>query len=271
MTSSAPPDTLRPTRLKTTFLEKVWGSTALEPWFPKPANKIGEVWFTAEQQLPVLVKFLFTSDKLSVQVHPDGAQGKTEMWHILRAEPGSRIALGFREPISREHLREAARSGEIERLLRWFPVAAGETYFTPGRTVHAIGGGIALCEIQQYSDVTYRLYDYGRPRELHLDQAVAISDLGDHPGASQARALPGGRKGLVRCEYFETELIEMAGPMRATEIEGSGLLILIEGSGNLAGEAFQMGEVWQMPAGTWRLDVNAGPVRALRVIVPVAR
>jgi len=271
MTRSASPDMPRPTRLKTTFLEKVWGSTALEPWFPKPANKIGEVWFTAEQQLPVLVKFLFTSDKLSVQVHPDGAQGKTEMWHILRAEPGSRIALGFREPVSRERLREAARSGEIERLLHWFPVEAGETYFTPARTVHAIGGGIALCEIQQYSDVTYRLYDYGRPRELHLDQAVAIADLGDHPGASQARALPGGWKGLVSCEYFETELLQMAKPMGTIEIEGSGLLIFIEGSGELAGEAFQMGEVWQMPVRAWPLDVNAAPVRALRVIVPVER
>ena len=270
MTRSEPRHTPRPTRLKTTFLEKIWGSTFLEPWFPNPANKIGEVWFTAEQQLPVLVKFLFTSDKLSVQVHPDGPRGKTEMWHILRAEPRARIALGFREPVSRERLREAAASGEIERLLHWFPVSAGETYFTPARTVHAIGGGIALCEIQQYSDVTYRLYDYGRPRELHLDQGVAISDLGDHPGATQARALPRGRKGLVCCEYFETELIEMAGRLRTMEIEGSGLLIFIEGSGNLAGEAVQMGEVWQLPAGAWPLDVNAAPVRALRVIAPVA-
>jgi len=260
----------RPARLKATFLERVWGSTALEPWFPKPTSKIGEVWFTAEEQLPVLVKFLFTSDKLSVQVHPDGPQGKTEMWHILRAEPGSRIALGFREPVSRERLREAAASGEIERLLHWFPVSAGETYFTPARTVHAIGGGIALCEIQQYSDVTYRLYDYGRPRELHLDQAVAISDLGDHPGASHAKTLPGGRKVLVSCAYFETELLELAGPADSIEIEGSRLLIFIEGSGCLAGQTFQMGEVWLMPAGTWPLDVNAAPVRALQVSVPVA-
>jgi mannose-6-phosphate isomerase len=270
MTKSALPDTPRPTRLKATFLEKVWGSTALEPWFPKPENKIGEVWFAAEQQLPVLVKFLFTSDKLSVQVHPDGPRGKTEMWHILRAEPGARIALGFREQVSRERLREAARTGEIERLLHWFPVSAGETYFTPGRTVHAIGGGIALCEIQQFSDVTYRLYDYGRPRELHLDQAVAISDLGDHPGAAQAVALPGGRKSLVRCDYFETQLLELAAPSQSIEIEGSALLIFIEGSGKLAGEAFQMGEVWQLPAGTWPLYVHSAPVRVLRVIAPGA-
>src|SRR5690242_13266024 len=234
MTKSALPGTPRPTRLKTTFFEKIWGSTALAPWFPNPKNKIGEIWFTAEQPLPVLVKFLFTSDKLSVQVHPDGPQGKTEMWHILRAEPGAKIALGFREPVSRERLREAARSGEIERLLHWFPVSAGETYFTPARTVHAIGGDIALCEIQQFSDVTYRLYDYGRPRELHLDQAVAISDLGDHPGVSQPRALPGGRKSLVCCEYFLTEMIELAMLAGPVDIEGPALLIFILGSGRLA-------------------------------------
>ena len=270
MTELAHPHTPHPARLKATFLEKVWGSTELEPWFRKPENKIGEVWFTAEQQLPVLVKFLFTSDKLSVQVHPDGPQGKTEMWHILRAEAGARIALGFREPVSRERLREAARSGEIERLLHWFPVSAGETYFTPARTVHAIGGGIALCEIQQFSDVTYRLYDYGRPRELHLDQAVAISELGDHPGASQAVALPGGRKSLVRCEYFETQLIQLAATSQSIDIEGSALLIVLEGSGKLAGEVFQMGEGWQLPAGTWPLDVQSAPVRVLRVIAPGA-
>ena len=115
------------------------------------------------------MKLLFTSERLSVQVHPDdgedGPRGKTEMWHILEAEPGAAIALGFREPITRERLREATRTGEIERLLNWMPVKAGETYFTPAHTVHAIGAGIVLCEIQQNSDVTYRLWDYGRPRE----------------------------------------------------------------------------------------------------------
>ncbi|HXI39539.1 MAG TPA: class I mannose-6-phosphate isomerase [Bryobacteraceae bacterium] len=269
MTRPTPPETRHPARLKATFLEKVWGSTALEPWFPKPQNKIGEVWFTADQ-LPVLVKFLFTSDKLSVQVHPAGPQGKTEMWHILRAEPGAKIALGFREPLSRERLREAARSGEIERLLHWFPVSAGETYFTPARTVHAIGGGIALCEIQQFSDVTYRLYDYGRPRELHLDQAVAISDLSDHPGASQSVPLPGGRESLVRCEYFETEMIELASPAGSFELQGPALLIFIEGSGRLAGEPFRIGEVWQLPAGMWRLDTASAHARMLRVVAPGA-
>src|SRR5438128_9591375 len=170
------------TRLTPVLHEKVWGRTRLAPWFPDSDRPIGEARYGVEgRDLPLLVKLLFTSEKLSLQLHPDdgedGPRGKTEMWHILEAEPGATIALGFREPITRERLVESARSGEIERLVNWIPVQPGETYFTPAHTVHAIGAGIVLCEIQQNSDVTYRLYDYGRPRELHLEKAAAISDL----------------------------------------------------------------------------------------------
>ena len=201
-----------PVRLPPSFHPKIWGATDLQPWFPPAAEKIGEVWFPPRPEVPILVKFLFTSARLSVQVHPkddyarrhENSAGKTEMWHILRADPGAEIALGFREPISRERLREASVSGEIEKLLRWIPVAPGETYFTPAGTVHAIGGGLALCEIQQVSDVTYRLYDYGRPRELHLDKGVEVSDLGPHPGAQS------GRPAICWCEcpYFRTERLD---------------------------------------------------------------
>src|SRR5204862_8315507 len=128
--------------------------------------------------------------------------GKSEMGHILDAEPGATIALGFREPITRERLRESARTGEIETLLNWMPVKAGETYFTPAHTVHAIGAGIVLCEIQENSDVTYRLWDYGRPRPIHVEQAVPIADLGVHPGA----AVP-----PVRCRHFVTDVVDMSG------------------------------------------------------------
>ena len=169
---------MAPLRLTPSFREKIWGSTRLEPWFPNSERKIGEVWFEGVDHLPLLIKFLFTSEKLSVQVHPDDdyarvhhdSRGKTEMWHILAAEPGARIAAGFREPITTDQLTAAALSGEIEDLLAWFEAMPGDTFFIPAGTVHAIGAGLVLCEIQQHSDVTYRLYDYGRPRELHLDQ-----------------------------------------------------------------------------------------------------
>ena len=106
-----------PVRLTPSLREKVWGKTRLRPWFPDSAEKIGEAWYLAEQELPLLVKLIFTSERLSVQVHPDdgedGPRGKTEMWHILEAEPGATIALGFRERITRERLAEATRTGEI--------------------------------------------------------------------------------------------------------------------------------------------------------------
>src|SRR5579862_1824122 len=129
-------------RLQPRFLEKVWGSPHLAPWFADREAKIGEVWLEASSPLqapppvplPVLVKFLFTSQKLSVQVHPDdeyarrhhNSPGKTEMWYVLAAQPGAQIAAGFREPLSRERLREAALSGAIVDLLEWYPAAPGE-------------------------------------------------------------------------------------------------------------------------------------------------
>src|ERR1051325_3160314 len=122
-------------RLTPSLREKVWGRTRLSPWFPDAGQPVGEAWFLADRELPLLVKLIFTSERLSVQVHPDDGddceRGKTEMWHILAAEPDAKIALGFREPITRERLREATLSGQIEHLVNWMPVKAGQTYFTP--------------------------------------------------------------------------------------------------------------------------------------------
>src|SRR6059036_2278069 len=146
--------TRQPVRLRSTLQERVWGIRLPSN---TPGKKFGEEWFTAEPPLPILVKFIFTSEKLSVQVHPEGESGfgKTEMWHILGADPGAQIALGLQQPISPAQLRAAALSGEIEGLLRWIAVRPGETYFVPAGTIHAIGSGITLCEIQQNSDITY--------------------------------------------------------------------------------------------------------------------
>ena len=223
-------------RLRTRFLEKVWGSTQLEPWFPNSNKKIGEVWFEADHPLPLLVKFLFTTEPLSVQVHPEG---KTEMWHILAAEPGARIAAGFLEPISKERLRSSALSGEIEELLQWHEARPGDTFFIPAGTVHAIGAGLTLCEIQQVSDVTYRLYDYGRPRELHLDQAAEVSDLG--PFAARQSASEGV---LVSCKHFTTEKLEVNGRLRWQPPDRGQMLIVLEGALDIAGKRSQQGEAW---------------------------
>jgi mannose-6-phosphate isomerase len=241
-----------PIRLTPSPREKVWGRRRLAPWFPDSERNIGEVWFLEERALPLLVKLLFTSEKLSIQVHPDDGEGvihgKTEMWHILEAEPGAQIALGFRDSISRERLREASISGEIEQLVNWFPVKAGETYFTPAHTVHAIGGGIVLCEIQQHSDVTYRLWDYGRPREMHLEQGIAIADIGVHPGPASPVPIENGRDLLVRSRHFVTEMVCMsAGASYAPSPEPYQLLIVLEGSGAIGGQSIDIGEVWYLP------------------------
>jgi mannose-6-phosphate isomerase len=231
-------------RLTPSLREKVWGRKKLAPWFPDSDTRIGEAWFLADRELPLLVKMLFTTERLSVQVHPDdgedGPRGKTEMWHILEADPGASIALGFREPITRERLVESARTGEIERLLNWMPVKPGETYFTPAHTVHAIGAGIVLCEIQQHCDVTYRLWDYGRPRDLHLEQAARISDLGVHPGPVQ--------DGVVRSKHFISDSCELAaGESSHPEPHPCHLWICLQGEGTIGADPFRQGEVWQLP------------------------
>ena len=258
---------MAPIRLTQTFYDKVWGSPALAPWFPaRQGGKVGEVWLTHEPALPLLFKFLFTTERLSVQVHPDdeyagrheNSRGKTEMWRILRAGPGAEIALGFKQELTRERATEAARSGEIVDLLQWVPVTAGETYFVPAGTVHAIGAGVALCEIQQQSDVTYRLFDYGRPRELHLERGFSVSDLGPYDG----------RRGKVRCPYFATEELAFAGSLKLrTGAELTALLIL-EGEGTINGTPFRMGEGWLIPQnGEVHLEANLF-VRLMQVTEP---
>jgi mannose-6-phosphate isomerase len=267
-----------PRALSPVFHERVWGVENLGPWFPTaipPAGrKFGEAWFTAEPPLPILVKFLFASESLSVQVHPGGecGVGKTEMWHILRAEPGARIALGFERAIAAAELHAAALSGEIERLLRWVPVHPGETYFIPAGTIHAIGAGVTLCEIQQNSDITYRLYDYGRPRELHLDRGLAVSDLENwrHPGACAALDLADGWKRLADCRYFATDSIHLRGPFVYQPGPGRfELLICLEGTGLLSGKSFSRGDVWLIPDGSGSLPIEcAGELCLLRSYVP---
>lgn len=172
------------------YFEKPWGRSELPPIFPAaPGRRIGEIWFGTDDGLPLLAKYLFTSERLSVQVHPDDDQakmrglprGKSECWYVLDAEPGATIGLSLREKLTREELRSAALDGSILDAMEWRSVAAGDFFYVPAGTIHAIGAGISLLEFQQNSNVTYRLYDYGRPRELHLDEGLAVSTLAAYP------------------------------------------------------------------------------------------
>ena len=165
------------------------------------------------------------------------------MWHILAAEPGAKIAAGFREPLTRERMRAAAASGEIEQLLDWHDADPGETFFIPAGTVHAIGGGLALCEIQQNSDITYRLYDYGRPRELHLDHGVRVSHLGPHAARQDAR-----EGVLVECPYFTTEKYFIAGRKQLSPVDRDQTIIVLQGAGEIDGRVIRAGEVFRITA-----------------------
>jgi mannose-6-phosphate isomerase len=330
---------LYPLRLAPSWREKIWGSTNLEPLFGTASRRIGEVWYTYEENtiangplagqtlaelierygeklmgsaheprrlqrrsageaaatlqaassvyFPLLVKFLFTSDKLSVQVHPDDAYalehedgpGKTEMWYVLRADSGAAVALGLDRALTREGLRQAAVSGEIERYLNWAPVNPGDAIFSPPGTLHSIGAGLALCEIQQNSDLTYRFYDFGRlgddgrPRPLHIDQAVEVTRLDAYdwlqtPAPFRRGELEG--ETLVVCDYFAVERLCCASPLRyEPEPARFHLLVFLEGRGALDVQPYRPGDVYLIPAAAPAFDWQpAARTLALRTYAP---
>jgi mannose-6-phosphate isomerase len=279
----------RPFQLLPMFRPRVWGREELTPFFAVSPGKdrIGEVWFTFEENTtsigkslgdlirshpevlgragdaahpgicPLLVKLLFTSERLSVQVHPDddyamqhhGSLGKTEAWYVLDAQPPGEIAVGFQRSITPTELKRAAESGEIENLLDWRRVGAGDVIFTPAGTVHAIGPGLTICEIQENSDITYRLYDYGRPRELHLDHGIAVSRLRPHDYKSSPIPIASGRDELLACEYFRIERLRPHTRMSfAAHSPYYLILICTKGSGEIEGEPFAAGQCWMIPA-----------------------
>jgi mannose-6-phosphate isomerase len=262
----------------------------------------GDVGQQKEQQaqfyFPILSKLLFTSQNLSVQVHPDDAYalaredgpGKTEMWYIVDAKPGAQLVLGLTRSMAPVELCRAAASGEIEKSLNWVPVERGQTYFiTPG-TLHTIGPGIVICEIQQNSDLTYRFYDFGRlepggkPRVLHIEQAAAVTRQQPHPGAQAPFRFPTSpsadgpsarRELLAACRYFATERLSWSGALAyQPDPERFHLLIFLEGSGTLAGESwdeagYQRGDAYLIAAecAPFRIEA-AAPSVAIRGYVP---
>lgn len=208
-------DTAIPRKLTTRLVEKVWGRSELPAPFTAPVGKkVGEIWFEPPAELDqLLVKYLFTSEKLSVQNHPsddtalEGEEGKEECWLVLDAEPGAKLAIGFEKPMAPEAIAAAAKDGSIEELLTWHEVKSGDVYYLPAGTVHAIGPGLCLVEVQQNSDTTFRLYDYGRPRELHLDRAIAVADGGPYGDEHQTSVERAGTM-LIDRKYFRLSRVE---------------------------------------------------------------
>ena len=237
--------------LATTLSPRPWGVDALPaPFVSPPGTRIGEVWFTPPAQLDaLLVKYIFTSEKLSVQVHPSDAQapagqrGKEECWLVLAAEPGATLAIGFDAPLGPEALRAAALDGSIEQLLTWYPVKPGDFFYIPAGTVHAIGPGLALIEIQQNSDITYRLFDYGRPRELHLEEGITVALGSPHDPADRRHVAATGEVGLVDGPHFRLDRLDGApGVATAARYAGPLLVLPLDTPLEVAGERIEPGQ-----------------------------
>ena len=230
-------------------------------------------------ELPVLVKFIDAKKDLSVQVHPDddyaqeheGDNGKTEMWYVIDAEEGSSLIYGFQHKVTEEILRKAVESGTLDKHLQKVEVHKGDTYFVPAGTVHGIGAGILIAEIQESSNVTYRVYDYdrvdknGKKRELHFDKAVRVMNMDVAPDVKQNPRLvkhyPGcSRELLCRCKYFEAERIQVTkGFSFSVREESFQVLMCLDGYGQVETMdsdpkpmRFCKGETLFLPAGLGR-------------------
>jgi mannose-6-phosphate isomerase len=204
-------------------VRKPWGSLDLRPWskLRKVGDAIGELWFQrpdlAAPEPALLLKLLFTTQPLSIQVHPDDAyaqsvglkRGKTEAWYILSAAPDAEVAIGLKRRLTPQQLRVSIEDHSISDLVQWRRVLKDDVVFVPAGTIHAIGPGLAIAEIQQRSDATFRLFDYGRQRELHADKAVAAANAGSPQRQSVRQRLTDVRTLLVASPQFILELVDL--------------------------------------------------------------
>jgi len=228
--------------------QKPWGSIDLLPWNGTSTNgkPVGELWFQrADRTAPVtalLLKLLFTTEPLSIQVHPDDAfarsiglaNGKTEAWYILSAGPDAQIAHGLKHMLSSSQLRSAIADGSIVDMVQWRPARAGDVVFVRAGTIHAIGAGIVLAEVQQQSDATFRLFDYGRQRALHIDNAVAAAIAGPARRQSSPTQLDEARKAVVVDAHFVLEQVEfLPGSIWTIEVQKEAWLLAIGGSAQI--------------------------------------
>jgi len=318
-------------RIEPIFSPRPWGGRSLAPLFPEKTNLqelLGEAWLTGQEcriangpfagkslgeawrgmpvewrgsrmkrfpEFPLLVKFIFPHDKLSIQVHPDdayaakneqlaGGRGKTEMWHIVSAQPGAELLLGLKHGVTREQFIDAIAKNTVEGLFVHQPVRAGETYFVPARTQHAIGPGMVLCEVQEYSDLTYRVYDFGRvdssgkPRELHIEKALAVTNFkGTHAGKVPPLALHSPDANihlLAACEFFATERWDCdRTTVMESDTEQFQLVIILAGRGEFsdggASLSYRAGQAWFLPASLPTTFLQpAEQTSLLRVYVP---
>jgi mannose-6-phosphate isomerase len=208
-------------QLRTTQLTKPWGRHNIPSIYglAEAVEPLGEIWFERPQEGlrdALLVKYLFTSERLSIQVHPNDStsraagrlHGKDEAWIVLEAAPGAEIGLGFQKNYSKKTIAKAALEGSLPNLLKWRAVAPGDVFYSPAGTIHSIGAGLTLVEIQQNVDLTYRLFDFGRDRELHIEEALEAVNVESRPEPSRPKPVSKGRIILARGTNFVVEKIE---------------------------------------------------------------
>ncbi|HEV2710678.1 MAG TPA: type I phosphomannose isomerase catalytic subunit [Edaphobacter sp.] len=283
---------IAPFRLKPWFSERVWGKSDLRPWYESTGTNelVGEAWLTGPASIvetgpftgktlagmssemggefPLLVKLLFPNDKLSVQVHPDDAQaqaagevrGKTECWYVLEAVPGATIFLGLKPGAGPAEVAASVANGTMEYLLEPVPVSIGDMLFVDAGTVHAIGPGVVLLETQQTSDVTYRLYDYGRERELHLEKGIAVIKAKTAAGKVEPRQMDGFVR-LIEQKYFTVDRFDV--PFGEIKIANNGPACLVSLSGwgtvksSKGSTGLKPGQAVVLPQGTGDITIDA--------------
>ena len=298
---------IEPFRLKPWFSERVWGRKDLKPWYAETgtSERVGEAWLTGPQcvvetglfegdtlaevgeelgaEFPLLVKILFPEEKLSVQVHPDDAQaralgetrGKTECWYVLEAASGATVALGLKEGVGPKEFAESLQDGadgSTESLMQHVPVSVGDMLFVDAGTVHAIGPGVVLLETQQTSDVTYRLYDYGRPRELHLEKGLQVMRSKTAAGKIAPKKMDGFTR-LIEQQYFVVDRFDVGAGEVTLTLDGAGCLVGLTGIGVVrCGEEeleLQAAQAVVVPVGSGPVMVSGTGLSFVRCAAPV--
>ena len=240
------------------------------------AEILGKDLLGDEKEFSLLFKLIDAHDKLSVQVHPDdkyafefenGAKGKTELWYVIHAEEGARIIYGFKKDIDKSEFEDAIKNGTVESLLNSVEVSDGDAFFIPAGTIHGIGKGIIVAEIQENSDITYRIYDYGRrdkngnTRELHTDKALKVTKL---KGLSDSGKLKGREywdngnkiKKIISCDYFGVNVIDVKEEISIETTDNSRIIFFISGNGKIENEDFKAGDTFLIPAAMRKYKIS---------------
>jgi mannose-6-phosphate isomerase len=259
-------------------MPKPWGTTDLLPWseVDHEGVAIGELWFQRRDpnapEPALLLKLLFTQEALSIQVHPDDAaaqamglaHGKTEAWYILSATPGSTVAVGLKSVLTAAQLRAAIADGSIAERVQWRNARKGDVIFVPAGTIHAIGPGLVLAEIQQRSDITFRLFDHGRARELHIERGVAAAHARPAEAQPPPQRLSDVRTLLVASPYFVLERLELAaGSTWELNARHETWLVVIAGNARLGPSQAGIGEGCFIEAETMRIEAGHDGLTAL--------